>query len=414
MAKRKRRKRTKKKLLVTKNKKLLKKLKALYLTDALTGIHNYQYLIERIGLELKHAKRYMFSMSLLLVDIYYFRSVNDTYGHHTGDKVLKELAAFLIKFARSTDVITRYGGATFAILLLNTDKEGSVALARRLCKKIQRYTFDSKRNNVKLKACMGLVCFPEDGVDAVASFVESADRALKNAKEAGANNVATSETAFQQESDLLSRKSKDSIKKLKLRLKKAGEVIDKALLESIYGFANAIEARDHYTGEHAEEMVSIVREICEEMALSKQEIVNLEHAAVLHDLGKIGIDDKILRKKGKLTKREYDQIKKHPSIGAEILRPIHFLKEVIPLILYHHERFDGKGYGFGLKGNEIPLGAKILAIADVYQALISDRPYRKAYSKREALKIIKNDSGKKFDPSVVEAFIRSGETKNKK
>lgn len=194
---------------------------------------------------------------------------------------------------------------------------------------------------------------------------------------------------------------------LRTKLKKAGKKLDQALLETIYAFSKAIEARDYYTGKHAEKMIDIVRNIGNQMGLDQKDIDNLEHAAVLHDLGKIGIDDKILRKKGKLTKKEYKEIKKHPRIGAEIIRSVHFLKDVVPLILYHHERYDGKGYTSGLKGKNIPMGARILAIADVYQALISDRPYRKAYPKKEALDIIKEASGTQFDPAIVRALFKS-------
>jgi len=127
---------------------------------------------------------------------------------------------------------------------------------------------------------------------------------------------------------------------------------------------------------------------------------------VLHDLGKVGIGNKVLSKKGKLTAAEFKSIKKHPQIGAEIIKQIRFLKEVIPLILYHHERFDGQGYLEGLKDKDIPLGARIIALADVYEALISDRPYRKAYSKEEALDIIKKEGrGTQFDPEIVDIFV---------
>ncbi|MDP3041586.1 MAG: HD domain-containing phosphohydrolase [Candidatus Omnitrophota bacterium] len=112
-----------------------------------------------------------------------------------------------------------------------------------------------------------------------------------------------------------------------------------------------------------------------------------------------------MHKKNKLTKKEYDIIKKHPQIGAEIIRTVHFLNEVVPIVLYHHERYDGLGYSAGLKGKEIPLGARIIAVADVYQALISDRPYRKAYSKKDALEIIKESTGTHLDPDVVKVFL---------
>lgn len=203
------------------------------------------------------------------------------------------------------------------------------------------------------------------------------------------------------------------INDLRTKLKKSGKKLDQALLEFIYAFSKAIEARDYYTGKHAEKMIDIVRGIGSQLGLAKKDIANLEHAAVLHDLGKIGIDDKILRKKGRLTKREYNEIKKHPRIGAEIIRSIHFLKDVVPLILYHHERYDGKGYTSGLKGENIPIGARILAIADVYQALISDRPYRRAYTKPKALEMIKKASGTQFDPAIVKALLKSLKSKRR-
>lgn len=397
-------KRKKKVTLITKNNRLFKRLKEIILRDSLTGTYNYQYLIDRLDVELKHAKRYIFPLSIIMVDIDYFKSINDTYGHTVGDNVLKEFARYLKKFARTTDVITRYSGAEFVMLLPDTAKDGAIALGERLCEKIQRHTFDQKKNRIKLKVSIGITNFPEDGVDTVSGLIDAADQALQNAKEQGGNRVSAFKALSEEEIKI--RRRREGIEDLRKRLKKAGKKVDQALLESIYGFAKAIEARNHYTGEHAEEMVAIVRNIGKELNLSKKYIANLEHAAVLHDLGKIGIDDNILRKRAKLTKREYEQIKKHPRIGAEILRSIHFLRDVVPMILHHHERYDGMGYDSGLKGKKIPLGARILAIADVYQALISDRPYRKAYAKKEALEIIKEGSGTQFDPDVVNALFK--------
>jgi HD-GYP domain-containing protein (c-di-GMP phosphodiesterase class II) len=127
---------------------------------------------------------------------------------------------------------------------------------------------------------------------------------------------------------------------------------------------------------------------------------------MLHDLGKVGISDRILHKRGKLTSREYDEIKKHPQIAADIIRPIQLLHDVLPLIYYHHERWDGKGYPTGLKGEEIPIGARIISVADAYQALSSDRPYRKAFPPDKVVKILKEESGTKYDPSVIKVFLK--------
>ncbi len=201
--------------------------------------------------------------------------------------------------------------------------------------------------------------------------------------------------------------AENKILKKRLKSYQAGKDVNQLIWDSIYALANATDARDHYTGEHSKKMVSIVKEVGRKLGLEKKDVINLERAAVLHDLGKIGISDSILRKKGRLTKKEYEEIKRHPVIGAEIIRSIHFLKDVVPLILHHHERFDGSGYASGLKGGNIPVGARVLAVADVYQALISDRPYRRAYPKRTAIKIIREGSGTEFDPEVVRAFLET-------
>ncbi|MEI6862856.1 MAG: HD-GYP domain-containing protein, partial [Candidatus Omnitrophota bacterium] len=146
--------------------------------------------------------------------------------------------------------------------------------------------------------------------------------------------------------------------------------------------------------------------IAKAMGLSLEDIENIRQASILHDLGKVGVSDKILHKKTKLTKREFDEIKRHPQIAADIIRPVHFLHDIIPLILYHHERWDGKGYPSGLMGPEIPIGARIISVADVYQALTSKRPYRKAFSESEAIRMIKEGYGTQFDPEVVNVFMK--------
>jgi HD-GYP domain-containing protein (c-di-GMP phosphodiesterase class II) len=140
--------------------------------------------------------------------------------------------------------------------------------------------------------------------------------------------------------------------------------------------------------------------------LPKEKIELIKQAAMLHDLGKVGISEEILHKNSRLNREEIAEIERHPQIGADIIRPIRALHLIIPALLYHHERWDGKGYPNGLKKENIPLGARIVAIADVYQALVSDRPYRKAYSKRKVMEIIEEGSGTRFDPDIVKVFIK--------
>ena len=156
---------------------------------------------------------------------------------------------------------------------------------------------------------------------------------------------------------------------------------------------------------HSEVTAHYSAQIAMALGLPPDEIENIRTASLLHDLGKIGISAEILLKSSKLTKEEFEQIKKHPQIGANIIKPIKIMHNTIPLILYHHERWDGKGYPAGLKGEKIPMGARIIAIAEVYVALTSNLPWRKAYSKKEAMEIIKKGSGTQFDPKVVNALL---------
>lgn len=389
------------------NLELLERLKQLSLKDPLTGLYNYRYLRERLSSEFKRAKRYIIPLSLLMFDIDYFKSINNIYGHQYGDTILKELSKMLKESSRSNDIITRYGGEEFLIMLPDTNKQGAMILGSRLLDKLTRHNFDAKGNQIKLKIAMGLCSFPEDGVTTESNMLNAADEALHNAKELGSNKIVSYKGIKQKNLPLIDKNVKrENIGRLKEKLLKMETRVNQNLLESIYALAKAMEAKDYYTVEHSENMVSIATALGKELKLPKEEIEILEQAAMLHDLGKIGIPDNILQKKGKLTKAEYEIIKKHPKIGAEIIRSIHFLQNVAPIVLYHHERFDGLGYSSGLKGNDIPLGARIIAVTDVYQALISDRPYRKAYSKHDALKIIKESSGMQLDPEIVKAFLK--------
>jgi HD-GYP domain-containing protein (c-di-GMP phosphodiesterase class II) len=175
-------------------------------------------------------------------------------------------------------------------------------------------------------------------------------------------------------------------------------------IETTAVLGELIEIRDHYTGQHVKNIKEISDAVGKKMGLDQNKIEDLKLAASLHDIGKIGISDEILNKKGPLTEKEYEIIKKHPLTGAYAIRNIGRLKSIYKIILYHHERYDGKGYPFGLKGNEIPLCSRILSVMDAYDAMTSDRPYRKAMPMDEAIKIIKSEKGKQFDSEVVDAF----------
>ena len=390
------------------NKELMKsnkKLKRLALRDPQTGLYNHRYLQDAIEAEFYRAKRYVHPFSVMMLDVDYFKSINDVYGHIFGDLVLKQLARQLKRMVRQYDIVVRFGGEEFMIISPGIDRYQALKLAQRLLDTINLYNFGDKNHTVKLKLSIAVVSYPEDKIIKGMDLVEIADQILNKVKEYGGNNVYSS-LDIKKKISSLSRKPKIDISLLKDKMEKLTKRTNQSLIEAVFAFAKTIELKDQYTGEHVEKTMQYATEIAEALNLADDEIECIKQAAVLHDLGKIGISEKILVKKSRLTKEEFEEIKKHPQIGVDIIRPIKFLHNIIPLILYHHERWDGKGYPNGLKGEEIPIGARIVAIADVYQALTSNRPYRKAYSEEETLKIIKKGSGTQFDLAVVTKFVQ--------
>jgi putative nucleotidyltransferase with HDIG domain len=166
-----------------------------------------------------------------------------------------------------------------------------------------------------------------------------------------------------------------------------------------------IDAKDHYTYNHSNRVAKMSSSLAKEMGVEEKIIKKIEHAASIHDIGKIGIDENILKKNGRLTPEEYGEIKKHPIIGVRIVQSVPFLEDAIPVILYHHERYDGKGYPEGMKGNQIPVSARIVAVADAVDSMMSARPYRDALTMDKVLSELRDNAGAQFDPEIVNIIL---------
>ncbi len=190
-----------------------------------------------------------------------------------------------------------------------------------------------------------------------------------------------------------------------LEVKRSDEGLQLAMIESIESFANALEAKEPYTKGHSDRVSVYAKMLAERMHLDGKSVSDIAQAGRLHDIGKIGMRYDALTKTDGLSKEEYDQFKMHTIVGANILKPMKFLADIIPIILYHHERYDGKGYPEGLKGTEIPIGARVLAVCDSFDVMTSDRPYRKPLSRERVLADLKNNKGTQFDPEVVDAML---------
>jgi response regulator RpfG family c-di-GMP phosphodiesterase len=201
---------------------------------------------------------------------------------------------------------------------------------------------------------------------------------------------------------------KKELKRLEIIKKDVNERLGKIYSSTVESLMAALEAKDSYTSNHSEGVAEYAILILEELNLnlSSESREIFRYVCTLHDIGKIGVSEQILRKKGKLNKKEWKEIKKHPEIGVSILQPIEFLEKFVPMVLYHHEHFDGGGYPEGKKGEDIPLWARVLAVADSYHAMRSDRPYRLAMSEEDALEELKAEAGGQFDPEIVKVAVK--------
>ncbi len=383
-----------------------KRLKQLVLRDPQTGLFNHRYLLEIIDPEFERARRNGTPLSVMMLDIDYFKSINEVYGHQFGDLVLKQLAQQLRKMLRDYDIVVRFSGEEFVVVSPGLDRSAAFNLSQRILDAFNLYNFGNKRTVVKLKLSIAVASYPENRVLVGMELIELTEQILSRVKQSGGNNVFTSLDIQKDKTSGEKQENSSDVGFLRDKIDKLTKEANQSLIEAVLAFAKTLELKDHYTGEHVERTVYYATELARALSLSKNEIERIKQASILHDLGKIGISDKILLKNSKLSKDEFEEIKRHPRIGVDIIRPIQFLHGLIPYILYHHERWDGKGYPNGLKGEDIPIGARIIALADVYQALTSDRPYRKAFSKEEAIKIIQEGAGTQFDPAIVNVFLK--------
>lgn len=383
------------------------KLEGLALKDTLTEIYNFRYFRERLTSEFDRAKRTLSPISILMIDIDYFKSINDSYGHKQGDRVLRQMARLLKTELRMNDVVARWGGEEFAIILSDTNRTDAVGVAEKILDACRVRSFGDSSSIIKLKCSIGVVSYPEDPVFSVEEIIDAAEENIYKVKERGGNGVSVygnelAQTSFVSDTEEDRRRYVEAVKQ---KLSFYAVRSERSILEAIYSLAKSLELRDRRTKEHCDRMVEYAEKIAEKIGMNSYEVDNVRRAAMLHDIGKIGISDAILQKPAKLTEEEFTIVKRHPIIGADIVSVAGFLRDIVPLILSHHERFDGTGYPRGLKGEEIPLGARIVAVVDVFEALTSDRPYHKAISKEEAIKIIKQGSGTQFDENIVSIFL---------
>ena len=389
-----------------KNKELIE----LSITDGLTGLYNHRFIQERFEFEFKRIKRYGGHLACMMIDIDHFKAINDTYGHQFGDLVLREIANVIQSKSREVDICGRYGGEEFMIIT-NVVLEYAMTFATKIHAAIDQHAFLAENKPVHVTVSIGVADYRED-LKTRHELIEHADQALYQAKEDGRNLIRIwKERSGQDEPSI----DHISVQELKTKFLSLSQQVRASYMEYTNALVKAVDAKDPFTKEHSQNVSMYAVEIAQAFNLPEREVEIIKYAGLLHDIGKISIAQEILLKTDPLTAEEYKILQKHPVVGVTIVKDIKFLEKEIPIILHHHERFDGKGYPQGLMGREIPLGARIVAVADAFDAMTSGRGYKAKLSVDEAVEELKQGSGSQFVPEIVETFVRIvNDKKNKK
>lgn len=365
-------------------------------TDRLTGIQNRQMILAAIFEEIERAKRYDRPLSVAFVDIDHFKAVNDGYGHPAGDAVLRQIAHVLRSNLRSSDKLGRYGGEEFVMLLAETDAEEAAALAEKLRMLVMRERIPIGDQAIGVTISIGIA----GGVGQRLRFdtiVRDADAAMFSAKSLGRNQTyvfAEPDEDSRVPRAPISAEGRDSA----TRIGQAARAAAEELLHSV------IAPLPHYRGQPSELIADIATTMARSMGLPEAEVDRVRVASLLHDVGKVAIPAEILDKPAPLNNAEWQSVVQHPRIGQLILEQASALREAVPIILHHHERYSGRGYPYGLRGQDIPLGARIVSIADAYDAMMHDRPYKAAIGHVQAINELRGHAGTQFDPELVSLF----------
>ena len=353
-------------------------------TDAHTGLLNRRGLQEVAELELERARRGDRPVSIVVIDIDRFKDFNERHGHSASDRALKRIAAVLQVSKRRIDVAARISGEEFALVAPDTDEHGSYVLADRLRREVREAFAD-----VGLTVSLGIASYPKHGGTAE-ELLTGADRAVFAAKALGRDRTVIYNREIA--ANLLGEQTREA-------------AVNEGHLAAVLVLAETLDMRDAGTARHSQLVGRYARSIAAEMGMSAEDVERMQLAGVLHDIGKIGIPDSILKKPGPLEEFEWQEMRKHPELGARILEGAH-LDDIAGWVLAHHERPDGMGYPSGIAGEQIPIQARILAVVDAYEAMTNDRVYRPAIGEQEARDELLRFAGTQFDAEVVSIFVR--------
>jgi diguanylate cyclase (GGDEF)-like protein len=348
--------------------------------DPLTGLYNHRGIHNYLSKESGRSERYGHRLSIVMIDLDDFKILNDTFGHPAGDQVLHQVADCILSVLRTSDRAGRTGGDELMLVLPETDVEGAVNLAGRLFKRITSAPFvEPNGGEIPVRLSLGVATYPDDA-SSLGRLIEVADNNLYSSKKRGGNVVTScSGTDAERGSD--------------------------AVLSIATQLMDAVGARDHYTRWHSEQVVSHAMALGRTLDLPEESMHTLRLAAVLHDVGRLGVPPDLLHKAGTLDSSELEAVRKHVEVGEDIVRDIPRLTGVLEAVAAHHERMDGKGYPKGLENTDIPILARIIAIADAYSAMTVERPYRQGMTPEDAQTELLRVAGTQLDADLVLKFV---------
>lgn len=352
-------------------------------TDLLTGLYSHRYYQDQLHEYFQNSSPDK-PLALILMDINYFKYYNDSFGHQMGDNLLRIVAGFINEIKLENAIAARYAGGQFVILLKGHNQEKVVEAAQNLLGKINEYHFYGEKYQPegKISISCGIALYPQHASNSK-ELQAYAEQALYKARSLSRQNIELYFSVF----DNMEISSDE-----------------REVLNSIRTLVSVINAKDRYTYGHSERVTYYSHKMAEKIDLSEEEISWVDYASFLHDIGKIEIDREILNKPSKLNDEEWAIIKQHPIWGSDMVKPLTKLRPIVPIIRYHHENFDGSGYPEGLSGNAIPVISRIIRIVDSFDAMTSNRPYRRNMSWVEALEEIRRHGGSLYDPALVTSF----------
>ena len=360
------------------------KLKELAVKDGLTGLFNHRSFQDILGSYIRNYKKENKEVSLLFMDIDNFKNYNDVNGHQRGDWLLTRLGEVLRNTVGDLGIVTRYGGEEFAVILYNQSEDIALNLGELIRQNIQNTYFIGQEHqpNKHITLSIGVSTYPKVA-KTKKELIELADNALYRAKSFDKNRVERYYNI----------------------LDEIDPSIDKKSLESVANMLNNINMKDKYTYGHSERVVIYAKKFATYLQMKDKDKKELLLGAYLHDIGKLEISKELLTKREKLSESEFNILRQHPTLGSDLVSSIKEFADVIPLIKYHHEKYDGTGYPSKLKGDDIPYLARILTIIDSFDAMTSKRPYNIRKDYKQAIGELEKCAGSHFDPELVYKFI---------